>query len=364
MEYKDYYKVLGLEKSASAADIKKAFRKLARKHHPDVNPNDKDAAERFREINEAYEVLSDQEKRKIYDQYGGSHYKEYEQWKKAGGEATGVPFEAYMRGQAGATAGAGASSRGSYGRPGGGAYTYSTANPEDLQDLFGNESPYSDFFYDLFGGGVGGRAGAGVGQQAAGPRKGRDAEAPVTITLEEAFSGARRSLEMSGEDGKLRRIEVSIPAGVDNGARVRLAGLGEPGRNGGPKGDLYLSVTVEPGLLFERKGADLYTKVNVPVTTAILGGEIPVPTITGKRLALKIQPFTQNGNSLRLRGQGMPRVIGKGEGERGDLYAQVQLQIPTDLTSDEREALIKFASLRQQHTSESSDTLKEKGGVA
>lgn len=362
MDYKDYYKVLGVEKGASAADIKKAYRKLARQHHPDVNPNDKAAADRFREITEAYEVLGDEEKRKIYDQYG-SHFKEYEQWKKAGGEATGVPFETYMRAQTGAAAGAGTGSggyRGTYNYPGSGTYSYNSVNPEDLQDMFGSESPYSDFFYDLFGGANGmGRNTAG-GARSSQPRKGRDIEAEVSVLLEEAFSGAKRALELADEPGKTRRIEVSIPAGVDTGSRVRLAGLGEPSRNGGPKGDLYLLVTVEPNPTFERKGADLQTKVNVPLATALLGGEIPVPTIGGKRLALKVQPYTQNNAVIRLRNQGMPRNIGKSDGERGDLLVTVLVQLPTNLTIEQREALENFARSLQPETSDS----KEKGGVA
>ena len=230
--------------------------------------------------------------------------------------------------------------------------------------MFGNDSPYSDFFYDLFGSSGRGAAGSGV----AGPRKGRDVETEVIISLPEAFTGAKRTLELADEPGKTRRLEVSIPAGVDNGSRVRLAGLGEAGRNGGPKGDLYLNVTVEPHPFLERKGADLLTKVNVPLTIAILGGEVPLPTITGKRLALKIAPYSQNGSSLRLRGQGMPRTIGKSDGERGDLLAQVNVQLPTNLTTQEREALEAFAVLRQQSESGAgrgqNQTSSEKGEVA
>ncbi len=362
MEYKDYYKVLGLEKSASAADIKKTFRKLARQHHPDVNPNDTGSADRFREMNEAYEVLGDPDKRKKYDEYG-SHYKDYEQWVKAGGEKTGVPFETYMNAQREPAAGA-RPRGGAYAYPGSGAASYTNVNPEDLQDVFGNDSPYSDFFYDLFGANGRGASSSGV----AGPRKGRDVETEVTISLPEAFAGAKRTLELADEPGKTRRLEVSIPAGVDNGSRVRLAGLGEVGRNGGPKGDLYLNVMVEPHPFLERKGADLHTKVNVPLTTAILGGEVPLPTITGKRLALKIAPYSQNGSSLRLRGQGMPRSIGKGDGERGDLLAQVNVQLPTNLTIQDREALEAFALLRQQSESgavpNQTQTSNEKGELA
>lgn len=351
-EFKDYYKTLGLEKGADAKEIKKAYRRLARQYHPDVNPNNTDAADKFREISEAYEVLGDDEKRQIYDKYG-DHYKDYEAWKKAGGEATGVPFETYM---------SGIGSRGAYGGgaggagAGGGNYSYRTVNAEDLEDMFGNDSPYSDFFQSIFGGmGRGGANASGFRQQT-GPSKGRDAEAPVQVTLEEAFSGAKRMLELASEPGKTRRIEVSIPAGVTDGDRVRLAGLGSPGINGGPAGDLYLQVEVLPHVFYERKGADLYAKINVPLTTALLGGEVPVPTIKGSRLALKIAPNTQNGSSMKLRNQGMPKRTGSEE--RGDLFVTIQVQLPTELNAEEKSALENFARLVEQR-----DKATFKGGV-
>ena len=356
-DFKDYYKTLGVEKGADAKEIKKAYRRLARQYHPDVNPNNKEAADKFREISEAYEVLGDDEKRQIYDKYG-EHYKDYEAWKKAGGEATGVPFETYMSGigSRGAYGGAGA---GSAGNPfGGGNYSYRTVNAEDLEDMFGNDSPYSDFFQSIFGGMGRGGTGASAGgfRQQTGPVKGRDAEAPVQVTLEEAFSGAKRMLELASEPGKTRRIEVSIPAGVTDGDRVRLAGLGSPGVNGGPAGDLYLQVEVLPHVFFERKGADLYAKINVPLTTALLGGEVPVPTIKGGRLALKVAPNTQNGSSIKLRNQGMPKRTGSEE--RGDLYVTIQVQLPTELNAEERSALENFARLIEQR-----DKSTFKGGV-
>lgn len=339
--YKDYYKTLGVEKSADIKEIKKAYRQLARQYHPDVNPNNADASEKFREISEAYEVLGDDEKRKIYDKYG-EHYKEYESWKKAGGEATGVSFDDYIngigsRGDAGAGAG---------GNPfgGGGNYQYRTVNAEDLEDMFGNDSPYSDFFQSIFGGM--GRGGASGFRAQTGPAKGRDAEAPIQVSLEEALSGAKRVLELATEPGKPKRIEISIPAGVSNGDRVRLGGLGSPGSNGGPAGDLYLLVEVLPHVFFERKGADLYAKINVPLTTALLGGEAPVPTIKGGQLALKIAPNSQNGSSIKLRNQGMPKRTGSEE--RGDLYVTVQVQLPTELNAEERTALKNFARLVEQ----------------
>jgi curved DNA-binding protein len=352
-DYKDYYKVLGVAKGADAKEIKKAYRKLARQYHPDVNPNNQPATDKFREISEAYEVLGDAEKRAIYDKYG-ERYKDYEAWKKAGGEATGVSLEDFM---------SGVGSRGAYGGHaptggGDGSYQYRTVNAEDLEDMFGNDSPYSDFFNSIFGG-AGGRAGRGApgGFQAqTRPTRGRDAEYPVQVSLEEAFQGAKRMLELAVEPGKTKRVEVSIPAGVNDGDRVRLAGLGSPGYNGGPAGDLYLLVEVLPHVFFERKGADLYAKINVPLTTALLGGEVPVPTIKGGRLALKIAPNTQNGNQVKLRNQGMPRRTGSDE--RGDLYVQVQVQLPVDLTAEEKTALENFAKLVQQR-----EQTNPKGGV-
>ena len=337
-DFKDYYKILGVEKGTDAKEIKKAYRRLARQHHPDVNPDNKEAADKFREVSEAYEVLGDEEKRQIYDKYG-EHYKDYEAWKKAGGEAAGVPFEAYMNRS---TAGAGA------GRPGGGgfSYQYRNVNPEDLQDIFGDDSPYSDFFYSIFNnGGVG-----GAGARPTGPTKGRNLEYLVQVTLEEAFAGAKRMMEIGGGPGQApRRVEVSIPAGITDGGRVRLSGLGEPGRNGGPAGDLILVVEVPPHSFFERKGADLYAKVTVPLTTALLGGEVPVPTIKGSRLAVKIPAGSQNGSQIRLRGQGMP--VKAGATERGDLYIQVQVSMPTDLTAEEKEALENFARVLEKRQS-------------
>jgi len=323
-DFKDYYSILEVEKTATAQDIKKAYRKLARKYHPDVSPT---TADKFKEINEANEVLGDPEKRKKYDEYG-TRYKEHEQWQKAGGANTGVPFDATTRAQ-----------------PGGSNPQYRTVSPEDLQDMFGDDSPFSDFFYSMFGGQEG--AGSGFRQSATKANRGRDQEYPLEISLEEAFNGSKRVLSLSGGPGQpVRRLEVSIPAGVDNGSRVRLAGLGEPGRDGGSAGDLYLLVAIATHPVFERKGADLYAKVDVPMTIALLGGEVMIPTVRGTKLALKISASTQNGNPIRLRGQGMPAGT---TNQRGDLYAIVNVVLPTDLTAEERDLLEQFVSLRHKH---------------
>lgn len=331
MEFQDYYAVLGVPKTASEKEIRAAYRKLARELHPDVNPANKAAEERFKRVNEAYEVLSDPEKRKRYDEVG-SRWREYEQWQRAqqtaGREAN--PADWLRATQAHAQAGAGP------------RYEYHTVTEEDLRDLFGEESPFSDFFHATFGGGMYGRA---RGRGRPGPRVGHDVEQPVEVTLAEAYTGATRLLSMSTEDGQTRRIEVKIPAGIDTGGRVRLAGQGLPGSNGGPPGDLYLVVTVLPDPRFQRQGADLRTTVNVPLWTAVLGGEVRVPTPDGRNLALKIPAGTQDGREFRLRGQGLPRM-GQA-GERGDLFAEVHVRLPERPTPRQRQLLEELARLSE-----------------
>ncbi len=306
MEFKDYYKILGVSPNATEKEIKSAFRRLARKYHPDVNPNDPQAEERFKEINEAYEVLSDPEKRKKYDQMR----QQYEAWQRAG--RPGGQFD-WGRWATGGAAG-----------PGGVHVEY--VGPEDLGDLFGGFGGFSDFFEQIFGGGPT-RTRA---QYRPRPRRGRDIEQPIQITLEEAFHGSTRRLRR--EDGST--LEVRIPRGIDTGKRIRVRGEGMPGVAGGEPGDLYLRVEVVPHPLFERRGDDLYVKVPVDLYTAVLGGEVEVPTIEGKRILLKIPPGTQNGKLFRLRGKGMPKL--KKPDERGDMYAEIVVRIPTDLTPEER----------------------------
>ena len=326
MEYRDYYKILGVERSASQAEIKKAFRKLARQCHPDVCPGDKTAEERFKEINEAYEVLGDAEKRKKYDELG-SRWPDFEQWQRAGGQAGAWPFGWSPAGGRG-------------GQPGA---QYQTVTAEDL---FGEGSPFSDFFSFFFGGGQPQptRQRRGGGGRAAG-RSGRDIEQPVQITLEEAYRGTQRLLEFQEEDGARRRLEVKIPAGMDNGSRVRLPGKGGRGMGGGPAGNLYLVVQVTPHPQFERKGDDLSVQVPVDLYTALLGGEADVPTLKGTVLKLKIPPETQSGRKFTLRGQGMPRL--KAPGEHGDLVATVNVRLPSGLSEEERELFQRLAGLRR-----------------
>lgn len=323
MDFKDYYQTLGVAKTATDKEIKQAFRKLARKFHPDVNPGDKTAEARFKEINEANEVLGDPEKRRKYDELG-ANWRMYEQAQQQG--------QGFPGGFGGA--GGGDAWTINMGGPGGG---YRTMTPEEMQDLFGNEDPFSDFFRTFFGG-AGGAGGAREGARARGARaprtqKGQDLEHPVELTLEEAFHGATRRVSIK-EGGHARSVDVRIPVGVKDGSRVRAAGEGASGANGGAAGDLYLRVSVKPHAVFERKGQDLHTRVAVPVTTAVLGGEAQVPTITGS-VRLKVPEGTQNGQVFRLKGHGMPQ-IGKPD-DRGDLYAAIDVQLPRALTSEERQ---------------------------
>ncbi len=320
MDFKDYYQTLGVAKTASDKELKQAYRKLARKHHPDVNPGDKSAEARFKEINEAYEVLGDPEKRRKYDELG-ANWRQYEQAQQQGyGFPGGAPF-------GGAAPGAGAWNI-NMGGPGG----YRTMSDEEMHELFGNEDPFSDFFRTFFG--SGGPREGGRPRQGRAPRmhKGRDIEHEVELTLEEAYHGATRRVSIK-QDGHARSVDVRIPAGVKDGSRVRAAGEGEAGGNGGASGDLYLRVRLKPHPVFERKGHDLHAKVAVPVTTAVLGGEAQVPTITGSA-RLRIPETTQSGQVFRLKGHGMP-AVGKPD-DRGDLYATVEIQLPRSLTREQR----------------------------
>jgi curved DNA-binding protein len=329
MDFKDYYATLGVAKSASEKEIKQAFRKLARKHHPDVNPGDKAAEAKFKEINEAYEVLGDPEKRKKYDELG-ANWRMYEQAQRAGGGATaGSPF------------GGGGDWTVNFG---GGQGGYRTMTQEEMRDLFGDEDPFSDFFRTFFSGGGTdeSRRSPGRGRNTRG-RQGRDVEQTIDLTLEDAYHGATRRLAIK-HDGHARTVDVRIPPGVWEGSRVRVAGEGEHGSGGAASGDLYLRVHLTPDSRFERKGQDLHVSVRVPVTTAVLGGEAEVPNLGGKPLRLKIPATTQNGQVFRLKGHGMP-AVGKAD-QRGDLYATVEVDLPRELSPAERqhyEALAKLS---------------------
>jgi len=328
MAGKDYYNILGVKRDASEQEIKRAYRRLARKYHPDVNPGDKSAEDRFKKINEAYEVLSDKEKRQKYDQYG-DQWQYADQFAKAGGRRSTVwGFS-----------------------PGGGA-----------QSLHFEEGDLDSLFGGLFQG-----FGTGTFSRRVRPRRGRNIEHPVEVTLEEAYHGTNRILSLeteeacpscggsgriqnilcsacrgSGTAARLKRLEVKIPPGVKDGSRVRIAGKGEPGYDGGNSGDLYLVTSVKPHRVFERKGDDLHVEVTVPLTVAVLGGEVQVPTLKGK-LALKIPPETQNERTFRLAGQGMPHL---GNSSRGDLLAKVKVVLPTKLSAEEKKLFEQLSQLR------------------
>jgi DnaJ-class molecular chaperone len=337
MEFKDYYATLGVTKSSTEKEIKGAFRKLARKHHPDVNPGDKAAESRFKDINEAYEVLGDAAKRKKYDELG-ANWRAYEQAEAHGGPN---PF-----------AGGGAWNVNTGGSPGQGG-GFRTMTQEEMEEMFGDQNPFSDFFTTFFGGGYGqpegsprgGGAGAGGGRGRARARQGRDVEHEIELSLEDAYHGSMRRLSLK-HDGHARTVDVRIPAGVGDGSRVRIAGEGETGAGGGTAGDLYLRIRLAPHGLFERKGRDLYVKTPLPITTAVLGGEVEVPTISGKTVRLKVPPLTQNGQLFRLKGYGMP-AVGKPDqpDQKGDAYARVEIQLPTEISAAEREHYEALAKL-------------------
>ncbi|MGD8501454.1 MAG: DnaJ C-terminal domain-containing protein [Phycisphaerales bacterium] len=330
MAKKDYYEVLGIKRNASEQEIKQAYRRLARQYHPDVNPGDKSSEARFKEINEANEVLSSKESRKKYDKYGDQwqHADQFEQARRQ--QTTFRDF-----GEASGT-------------------TSFHFGGEDLGSLFDDL---------LFGGGR-----TRTYTQRTRQMRGRNLETPVEVTLEEAFHGTSRTISLQSEEPcpackgtglmqniacatcqgagrvpRMKRLEVKIPAGVKTGSRVRVAGKGTPGHNGGASGDLYLIVSVRPHRQFERRNDDLYVGVPVPLTVAVLGGEVQVPTMKGK-LALKIPPETQNGRSFRLAGQGIPHL---GNSSRGDLFARVNVVLPTKLSDREKELFKQLSELHR-----------------
>jgi len=305
MDYKDYYKVLGVEKTASQADIKKAYRALAKKYHPDKNKSDKGAEEKFKDISEAYEVLGDEEKRKQYDQLG-SNWRQFQN--TGGGQYRRQP---------------GGYSQGEYG------------------DMFGGAGGggFSDFFEQFFGGG--GAAGFG-GQRAGRATPGQDYQAEMEISLQEAYDGTARLLNVNGQ-----QLRIKTKPGVTDGQTLRINGKGGPSAGGGASGDLYINITVQPDPRFERKGDDLYTTLPVDMFTAILGGDAQVNTLSGQ-LKLKIPAGTQNGNTLRLRGKGMPQY-GKVE-KHGDLYVKIEVALPTNLSEEEKGLLQQLREMQASRT--------------
>jgi DnaJ-class molecular chaperone len=332
MAGKDYYSILGVSRNATDKDIKQAYRRLARQYHPDVNPGNKSAEERFKLINEANDVLSDAEKRKKYDQYG-DHWEEAEHYAEAARQQSPPP--GWQSTQRGGT----------------------------RQTFHFEEGDLGGIFSDLFG-----RAGAGSRSKTTRTRKGEDIEHSLEISLEEAYNGALRKIAIKNEVhcvscrgtgriqnlpcsicrgagviSQVKHLEVKIPAGVINGSRVRIAGKGEPAPAGGVPGDLYLVISVQHHAVFERKEDDLYVDVSIPLVTAMLGGEVQVPTLKGTKLALKVPPETQNERIFRLTGQGMPHL---GDSARGDLMMTMKVVLPSGLSPEERSLFSKLRELR------------------
>lgn len=285
MTFIDYYKILGIEKNATASDIKKAYRKQARKYHPDLNPNDTDAKKNFQQINEANEVLSDPEKRKKYDKYGKDwqHAEQFENAKQYQEQAPGFGGQNYSGAQSG--------------------------------------GDFSDFFESMFGGSTSGRS-----RQV--KFRGEDYNAQLQLDLTDAFRTHKQTLSVNG-----RNIRITIPAGIENGQTIKIAGHGGPGINGGPNGDLYITFSIanHPGI--KRLGNDLNTHVDIDLYTAVLGGEITIDTLSGK-VKLTVKPETQNGSKVKLKGKGFP--VYKSEGEFGDLYITYTVKIPTHLTERQK----------------------------
>lgn len=307
MDYKDYYKILGVEKSASQADIKKAYRSLAKKYHPDKNKGDKAAEDRFKDISEAYEVLGDESKRQQYDQLG-SNWRQFQNAGAGGGQQ--------------------------YGHPGGGYYSSG-----GFEDMFGGGGGggFSDFFQQFFGGG-----GAGFNQGSGRSRtqNGQDYQAEMEITLQEAYAGTSRLINL-----KNQQLRITTKPGVAHEQQLRIKGKGGPAMGGGAAGDLYIKVNIMPDPNFERRGNDLYTSLPVDMYTAILGGEAQVNTMSGQ-LKLKIPEGTQPGKTLRLRGKGMP-VYGKTD-QFGDLYVKIEVSLPVHLSAEERQLLEKLRDIKKE----------------
>ncbi|CAA9557394.1 MAG: Chaperone protein DnaJ [uncultured Thermomicrobiales bacterium] len=360
VRFKDYYQTLGLGRDADEKAIRAAYRKHARANHPDLHPGDKVAEERFKDVNEAHEVLSDPAKRKMYDRYG-------EEWQRyrdagftgnepAGGRTTFDPndFGAWFSGERTASTGRSSGSRE------GGSFRV------DLGGQGGDGPGFSDFFQTIFGNARGGRSSTATAPRR---RRGEDSEVGIEIDFAEAFHGATRTFEVqsletcprchgtglareavcptcdgTGQAPKTKAIEVRIPAGVATGSRIRVAGQGAAGDQGGANGDVYLRVTVRPDRRFEREGDDLRTEVEVSLFDALLGGETVVPTPTG-RVALTIPPGTQPGRVFRLRKLGMPKLKGP-QGERGDLLVRVRVALPVELSARERALVEELRALR------------------
>lgn len=306
MAYIDYYKILGIDKKSSADQIKKAYRKLARKYHPDVNPGDKQAEKKFKEINEANEVLSHPQNREKYDKYG-ENWKHGEEYEKAQQQQ-----RQYQSQQGG---------------------SYSDFGGAD----FGEGADFSDFFQSMFGGGGGfGQSSRG---SASGKFKGQDVSAELNLNLRDAAKTHQQTFDING-----KKVRITIPAGVADGQKIKLKGHGNPGVNGGPNGDLFITFNIKDDAHFKRNGDDLTSDVEIDFYTAILGGEVPIKTLDGS-VNLKVKPETANGTKVRLKGKGFP--VYKKEGEFGDLFVTYKIKIPTNLTAKEKELFQQLKDLRR-----------------
>ncbi|GAB2774320.1 curved DNA-binding protein [Hymenobacter luteus] len=306
VDYKDYYQILGLDKTATKDQIKKAYRTLARQYHPDVNPNDAEAERKFKEINEAHEVLSDDEKRQKYDQLGADWQRYQQAGGGRGGQGGGFDWSQYAQG---------------------GGFGGGSGN-----DPFGG-ADFSDFFSSMFGGMGGGSGGSTR------PRAGQDYQAELELTLEEAYRGGPRTLTVNGKN-----LRLTIQPGVEDGQTIRLRDQGGPGRHGGPSGSLYITLRIQPDARYSRAGHDLTMDVPVSIYTALLGGEQVVETLSGP-VKITIKPETQNGTRLRLRGKGFP--VYRQPGQFGDLYLRLTLTLPQHLTEQEKALFRQLAELRK-----------------
>ena len=355
---RDYYEVLGINKTADASAIKKAYRKLAKKYHPDSNPGNKAAAEKFKEVTEAYDVLGDEKKRKLYDQYGAAAFEEGAGQAGGYGNAGGNPFQGGFSG--------------SYTGPNGSYQEYHFQGGEDMDDilknLFGNFHSQGGSRRSGFhsSGSTGSKGYSGFYSQGAGShgfhgfqdqgfdgfdfgggsygdfnssKRGGDLRAEISVSFDEAAFGCEKKISLQGQDGKISTVQVKIPAGIESGKTIRLRGKGMPGSNSAGDGDLLLKVTVQEKPGFERKGADLYTTVKIPFTTAVLGGEAEVATLTGK-VVCRIKPGTQSGSRIRLKGKGI--VSMKDASVHGDQYVTVQIDVPKNLSAAAKQKLREF----------------------
>ncbi len=340
---RDYYEVLGVNKSATDAEIKKAYRKLAKKYHPDMNKDNPKAEELFKEVTEAYEVLSDKEKRKLYDQFGHAAFDEGAGQGGARGQGFGSGaggfggfggqgFRGGFSGGGGfGNSGFGGFGSGNFGGGGGGSFHFNGNSGDGYQEYYYTGDNLDDIFDGFFGGSRKGRSRS---------QNGEDVLAKVEVSFEEAALGADKVIRFRAPDGSEQSLQVHIPAGIDSGQKIRLKGKGMPGQNGGGAGSLLLEVTVQSKPGFERKGMDIYTTVEIPFETAVLGGETIVPTLSG-RVSCKIKEGTQSGTKIRLKGKGI--VSMKNPSQKGDEYAVIQIRVPKNLSADAKQKLQEYA---------------------